>query len=196
MSGSARMVIRGYSERVVWNRHHPGKLALNDLRVMGTTNLESGVLNLTDTTIIGTGAIFTGIDAEQLPQEFCYATSVGNLAISTSYTEMDVTPVGPLLAPRAGRIFRLVAQYSDPVSAGNVTIQPTINGTPVGTVITLSSSEQRVMMDYSSLNLDVEALDLVGVDIETDGLFAPVSAQIHLSIQLYLGLAPVVVELI
>lgn len=188
MSGSARMVLSEYSGRSPWLRHHPGRIALNRLRVLHTADMRSATLNLTDATMVATGAHFVGLQADQLPQEVGWFSSIGNISPAADYTEANVTPAGPYLAPRSGFLQRITLQYSAAIQAGTLTVQPTINGANAALPATLSVGEQRGIFDFGGLPIDISANDLVGFTISSSALFAPVSAQTHLSVQFYVSM--------
>lgn len=131
---------------------------------------------------------------DQQKPRLAFVFYVDNPPISQNDVAMVHGPgtVTDIVIPRCAFITEIGIQSNAVVTAGTLTAFPTINGTQLSAGVTLDSSNQRAKTEYERVAANfVNGVDLdrVGVEYDTDGSWAPTTADIQVTLVLELTCA-------
>ena len=99
----------------------------------------------------------------------------------------SLAPADMVTMPTSGEVFAMVAIVGDPITAGSISMRPTINGVPVGDLQSLTSAAP--VMTFRTPGAAFPSMAVLGVNVEADAAMVPV--QLFLSVTLYVVLSRV-----
>lgn len=87
-------------------------------------------------------------------------------------------------APRAGSVLAIVVKSNDARTAGTLTVEVTKNGTGIGLTAVLDGTNSTSKVTTQDKDTDAFVVgDDIGVDITTDGSWAPTTADINVTVE-------------
>lgn len=161
---------------------HSGKLLKNDDTVLDFSSILANLYDAATKTIKVSGLKRSSSNIPIQFQEINVAASLTNKQV---YRTGGATTF--FRAPSDGSITIISASLSAARSAGTLTIEPSINGTAVTSAaldLTINSAVDgaSAVVSPNTTNLTVTAGQKIGIQITTDGSWAPVTADLDVDL--------------